>query len=197
MGGVRGWACALAWLAVALLSGCAASGHSYVAVSSALPPVRDNACRVFFYRTDSMLGAAMQPEIKLDGQRVGKSQPGGFFYVDTHPGRHLATSQTENEARLEFDIEAGQTVYVASSITFGVLVGRVQLNLQPQTVALSELSPLRYTGIAVAQVAPAGAAPAPAAGASPPSATNPKPRARVTMADLESLLPPSPVGAAR
>ncbi|MCW5670408.1 MAG: DUF2846 domain-containing protein [Hydrogenophaga sp.] len=197
MGGVRGWAVALALLAAALLSGCAASGHSYGAVSSALPPLTDKACRVFFYRTDSMFGAAMQPEILLDGQRVGKSQPGGFFYVDTHPGRHLATSQTENEARLEFDIEPGQTMYVASSITFGVLVGRIQLNLQPEALALSELSPLRYTGVGSLPAGSPGLAPAPAAGASPPAAASPKARARVTMADLEALLPPPSAGAAR
>lgn len=198
MDGVRKWVGALALLAVALLSGCAASGHSYLAVTSAMPPLKDNSCRVFFYRTDSMVGAAMQPEIRLDNQVVGKSQPGGFFYVDTLPGRHLASSQTENEARLEFDIEAGQTVYVASSITLGLLVGRVQLNLQPEAVAVSELSPLRYTGVGMGPVAPPGAAPAPAPGAAPPLATSPKPRARVTMADLDALLPTSPAtGAAR
>lgn len=197
MGGVRGWASALVLLAVALLSGCAASGHSYMAVSSALPPLKDNGCRVFFYRTDSMVGAAMQPEIRLDNQVVGKSQPGGFFYVDTLPGRHLASSQTENEARLEFDIEAGQTVYVASSITLGVLVGRVQLNLQPEAVALSALSPLRYTGVGMVPTAPPDAVRAPTTETSPPVASSLKPRARVTMADLEALLPPSPAGAAR
>ncbi|WP_382154065.1 DUF2846 domain-containing protein [Hydrogenophaga sp. ANAO-22] len=159
--------------------------------------MKDNGCRVFFYRTDSMVGAAMQPEIRLDNQVVGKSQPGGFFYVDTHPGRHLASSQTENEARLEFDIEAGQTVYVASSITLGVLVGRVQLNLQPEAVALSALSPLRYTGVGMAPTAPPDVVRAPTTETSPPVASSPKPRARVTMADLEALLPPSPAGAAR
>lgn len=200
MDGVCKWVGALALLAVALLSGCAASGHSYVTVSSALPPLKDNGCRVFFYRTDSMVGAAMQPEIRLDNQVVGKSQPGGFFYVDTHPGRHLATSQTETEARLEFDIQAGQTVYVASSIGFGLLVGRVQLNLRSEAMALSELSPLRFTGNEAASVPSPGLAqtPLPTAVASPPPlAAGAMPRARVTMAELEGLLPPTLPGAAR
>lgn len=195
MGGVRKWVGALALLAVAILSGCAASGRSYVTVASALPPLKDNSCRVFFYRTDSMVGAAMQPEIRLDNQVVGKSQPGGFFYVDTFPGRHLATSQTESEARLEFDVGAGETVYVASSIAMGLLVGRVQLNLKPEAVAVSELSALRFTGAEVAPTLASGAAPAPTAVASPPPVTSPMPRGRVTMADLEGLLPPH--GAAR
>jgi hypothetical protein len=190
---MRYWACVLASLAIALLAGCAAGGHSYVSVVSSIPPLKENGCRVFFYRTDSMVGMALQPEIRLDNQLVGKSQPGGFFYVDTHPGRHLATSQTEAEARLEFDVEAGQTVYVASSIGFGLLVGRVQLNLKPEAVALSDLSPLRYTGTATASVQQAGAPPV----ATPPRADGSARRVGVTMADLEALLPPQGAGSAR
>lgn len=191
MGGMRIWACVLVGLAVALLTGCAASGLSYASVSGNLPPLKANGCRVFFYRTDSMMGAALQPEIRLDAQVVGKSQPGGFFYVDTHPGRHLASSQTEVEAQLEFDIEAGQTAYVASSIGFGLLVGRVQLNLKPEALAVSDLSPLRYTGVDVLAAQPA----------SPPVASPPAasalPRSRVTVADLEALLPSPAAGGAR
>lgn len=186
MGGMRIWACALAGLAVALLTGCAASGLSYASVSGNLPPLKANGCRVFFYRTDSMMGAALQPEIRLDAQVVGKSQPGGFFYVDTHPGRHLASSQTEVEARLEFDIEAGQTAYVASSIGFGLLVGRVQLNLKPGALAVADLSSLRYTGTDVLSAQPSGSPPV----AFPPTVA-PLPRGRVTMADLDALLPPA------
>lgn len=194
---IRAGFVAWAWLALALLSGCAASGRSYTAVSSELPLIKENGCRVVFYRTDSMVGAALQPEIRLDHQVVGKSQPGGFFYVDTSPGRHVATSQTETEAALEFDVQAGQTVYVSSSITLGLLVGRVQLNLRPEAMALSELSALRYTGVEVAAAAPAGAAPSPSSSGMLPPTTAAPPRARVSMADLESLLPPVQTGAAR
>lgn len=192
MGGMRYWACALASLAMALLTGCAADGHSYVSVASSIQPLKENGCRVFFYRTDSLMGMALQPEIRLDNQVVGKSQPGGFFYVDTLPGRHLVTSQTEVEARLEFDIEAGQTVYVASSIGFGLLVGRVQLSLTSEAAAPAYLSPLRYTGSGVVSASPSGSPPA----ALPP-ASSPLPRGRVTMADLDALLPPQAAGGAR
>jgi hypothetical protein len=192
MGRMRHWACALCSFVVVLLSGCASGGPSYVSMSNAIPPLQGNACRVFFYRTDSMVGAAVQPEIRLDTQVVGRSQPGGFFYVDTLPGRHLVTSQTEVEARLEFDVEAGQTVYVASSIGFGLLVGRVQLSLTSEAAAPAYLSPLRYTGSGVVPASPSGTPPA----ALPP-AGNPLPRGRVTMADLDALLPSQAAGGAR
>lgn len=201
MGRTRLWAFVWAGVAAGVLSGCAATGVSYVSVSSTLPTLKADSGRVFFYRSDSMLGAAIQPDIRLDHQVVGKSQPGGFFYVDTHPGRHLATSQTEVEARLEFDVGAGQTVYVASSIGFGLLAGRVQLNLQPEAMAKAELSALRYTGsgAATAQSSVAPVTPRPAA--SPPAASPPaggaSPRGRVTMADLDALLPAPTTGGTR
>lgn len=185
MGWIRAWGLVWAGWVMLMLSGCA-SGISYGDMSSAIPPVQGNACRVFFYRDASVVGAAIQPEIRLDTQVVGRSQPGGFFYVDTQPGRHVATSQTEAEARLEFDLEAGQTVYIASSIGFGLLVGRVHLNLKPEPTALSELPPLRYTG---ASPPPGLLAAAPPTGA-PLRTESPGRRGGVTMADLEQLLPP-------
>lgn len=174
-----------------MLTGCAATGASYESVSQALPTLSATEGRVFFYRSASMVGAALQPEIRMDNQVVGKSQPGGFFYVDTRPGRHLASSQTEVEERLEFDVKAGETVYVASSIGFGLLVGRVQLNLRPESMAIAEMSSLRFTGSGPVATHPQGAPP----GATLPVRSGTQPRGRVTMADLEALLPaPSPGG---
>jgi hypothetical protein len=194
MGWIRGWACVWAGWAMVLLSGCATGGFSYGEMSGTIPPVQANACRVFFYRSASMIGAALQPDIRFDAQVVGRSQPGGFFYVDTLPGRHLVTSQTEVEARLEFDLAAGQTMYVASSIGLGILVGRVHLNMKPEPTALSELASLRYTGVSPAPGQPAGTA---TAEAPPPRVESPTRRAGVSMADLEQLLPPSSGTAAR
>ena len=193
MGWIRRWASVWAVCTVVLLSGCATGGFRYEEMSSAIPPLQGNACRVFFYRDASMMGAAIQPEIRLDGEVVGRSQPGGFFYVDTQPGRHLATSQTEAEARLEFDLAAGQTVYVASSIGFGLLVGRVQLNMKPEPTALADLSSLRFTGVSPVPGQRIG----PNTATAPPTVESPARRAGVTMADLEMLLPPLGGTAAR
>jgi len=193
MGRIRIWAGMSVCLAVVLLTGCAATGQNYLSVASSIPPLKGDGGRVFFYRTDSMMGVALQPEIRLDNQVVGKSQPGGFFFVDTSEGLHVASAQTENEAKLEFNVEPGKTVYIASSISLGILVGRVQLNLKPETVALSDLSPLRYTGGDMLAAEPSGASPP----AGLPSTGSRSPRSRVTMADLELLLPPPATGAPR
>lgn len=177
-----------------MLTGCAATGASYQSVSQGLPTLKASDARIYFYRSASMVGAAIQPEILLDNQVVGRSQPGGFFYVDTRPGRHWVAAQTEDEGKLELDVQPGETVYVASSISFGVLVGRVQLTLQPPAQAVADLSSLSYTGSA-----PIAARPMPVSvpPASPLPGTSGRARGPVSMADLDALLPAAVPGGVR
>jgi hypothetical protein len=67
-------------VAATLLAACA-SGPKYSDVKSSIPPLSSDKGRIYFYRSNSMGGAAIQPNITLNGEKVGDSQPGGFFYV--------------------------------------------------------------------------------------------------------------------
>ena len=67
-----------------LLAGCA-TGPKYTEVVSTLPSLTPSEGRIYFYRP-SALGAAVQPEIKLNGQKVGTAKPHGFYFVDRAPG---------------------------------------------------------------------------------------------------------------
>lgn len=53
-----------------LLAACA-SGPTYKDLSAKEAPPAANMARVYVYRTGSMFGAAVQPSVKLDGQKVG------------------------------------------------------------------------------------------------------------------------------
>ncbi|MEY4561276.1 MAG: hypothetical protein RLZZ618_553 [Pseudomonadota bacterium] len=128
-----------------ILAGCA-TGVKYQDMAATIPAVKADAARVYFFRSASMVGAAIQPEIRLDGKPVGESKPGGFFFVDTAPGTHLAASSTETEKSLSFSLAAGETKYVRSSIGLGLLVGRVVLDLEPADKAKAELPSLAFTG---------------------------------------------------
>lgn len=57
-------------LVSALLSACA-SGPKYADVMSTQPSLTPTQGRIYFYRP-SALGAAVQPDIKLNGQKVGR-----------------------------------------------------------------------------------------------------------------------------
>jgi hypothetical protein len=83
-----------------LLGGCAASGPKHAEIRQAIGPVDPDMGRIYFYR-DSFLGFAIQPEIRLNGEVVGKSTPGGFFFVERRPGKYVASAATEVENRIE------------------------------------------------------------------------------------------------
>jgi hypothetical protein len=131
--------------AIVALAGCA-TGVKYGQMATSMPAVKANEARVYFFRSSSMVGAALQPEIRLNDQVVGKSQPGGFFYVDRPAGKYTAATATETEKVLTFVLEAGETKYVRSSPSLGILVGRINLELEAPEKAKAELADLSYTG---------------------------------------------------
>lgn len=129
----------------ALLAACA-SGPKMAEVKSSIPALKPSEGRIYFYRSNSMMGAALQPEIKLNGKAVGSSKPGGFFFVDAAPGPQEVTTSTEVEKKLTFTLGAGETRYVKTSIGFGLMVGRVYPELVDNAVGQKELEDSSYIG---------------------------------------------------
>jgi hypothetical protein len=155
--------CAALAAVLSWLTGCAATGPKASEMASSLGAVPQGYGRIVFFRSNSIVGAAVQPEIRLDGQVVGQSKPGGFFYVDASPGRHSASASTETTSALEIQVVAGQTHYVRSAIGMGLLVGRVVLTVEGQVTAREELSALSYTGVAPVRIGAAAATGSPVA----------------------------------
>lgn len=130
---------------LALVAGCA-SGPKHSAMESAIGSLKPGEGRIYFFRSSSMVGAALQPEIRLNGAPVGESKPGGFFYVDRPAGNYTAAVATETEKVVTFTLAAGETKYIRSSPSIGLLVGRIVLDLEPAEKAKAELGSLSYTG---------------------------------------------------
>jgi hypothetical protein len=132
------------WLvAVAMLllgTGCA-TGPKYAEVVSTLPPLDPSQGRIYFYRP-SALGAAVQPDIKLNGVKVGTAKPHGFYFVDRAPGDYEVSAATETEKKLTFTLEAAQERFVRLKIQLGVLVGRIVPELVDRTEADGEIKDL-------------------------------------------------------
>ncbi|MGF6976543.1 hypothetical protein QFZ94_004993 [Paraburkholderia sp. JPY465] len=135
---------ASAFVAV-VASGCA-SGPQYKDVASSIPTLKEAQGRIYFYRSSSMFGAAMQPAINLNGQDVGKSQPGGFFFVDEPAGQYVVSTTTETKKTLSFKLDAGETKYVKTSVGLGLLVGRIIPTLESSDEATKDIQDLHYTG---------------------------------------------------
>lgn len=126
-----------------LMAGCA-SGVKYSEMSSSIPTLKADQGRVYFLRSASMLGAAVQPEIKLNSEVVGQSKPGGFFYVDRPAGKYAVSTSTETEKTLSFALDAGETKYVRTSVSMGLMVGRVIPTLETPEKAQEELPSLSF-----------------------------------------------------
>ncbi|WEF31277.1 DUF2846 domain-containing protein [Pseudoduganella chitinolytica] len=131
---------------LAALTGCAATGPKFADQQVSTPKLTAEQGRVYFYRVNSFVGGALRPDIKLDGAAVGQSKPGGYFYVDAAPGAHEAQTSTEATNKLTFVLDKGETKYVRTSVSMGVLVGHVKPELVGQEEALKELSELSYIG---------------------------------------------------
>src|SRR5215831_5378834 len=136
----------VAFVAVAVLAGCAAEGPLHKEVAASIPTVPAGKGRVYFYRPDTMFGAAITSDITMNGRVVGKSERGSFFFVDENPGNCTALASTEVERQVTFTLAAGETKYIKSSVSMGLMVGRVNLELVSPSDANNDLTELHYTG---------------------------------------------------
>ena len=125
-----------------LLAGCA-TGAKYTEVASTIAPVPPAQGRIYFYRP-SALGAAVQPDIKLNGQKVGTAKPHGFYFVDRTPGDYEVSAATETEKKLTFTLEPQQERFVRLKIQIGVFVGRIVPELVDKAEAVDELKDLSF-----------------------------------------------------
>lgn len=150
----------------ACLVGCSATGPRYSEMAESLPSLGENAGRIYFYR-DSILGAAVQPEVTVNGQVVGKSQPRSFFFIDRPAGTYRASARTEAEGSIDIVLLARQTAYIEMSINMGFLVGRPAFERVAESEGRKALPSLAYGGtmplVAKAAKASAPAQPAPIA----------------------------------
>jgi len=131
-------------LAIALV-GCA-SGPKYTEVKSSMPILSADKGRIFFYRSGSMVGSGIQPNVNLNGAVVGESKPGGFFYLDVLPSQYEVSLTSEVEKKLTFTIGIRQERCVRMSVGLGILVYRVYPELVEPAACEAEIQDLSYTG---------------------------------------------------
>ena len=127
-------------LAVTLaIAGCA-TGPKFSEYGGTLKPVASGQGRIWFYRPSKMAGAAVQPHIFLNGDKVGKAQPGCYFYVDRPPGSYEAKCTTEWSDIGKFTLAAGEEKFVRLGLMIGVVVGHVIPKEVSREVGLREIA---------------------------------------------------------
>lgn len=136
----------LAVVACAAMLAACASGPKHAEVQSSIPALKATEGRLYVYRSSSMLGAAIQPNVMVNGKVAGESKPGGFFFVDLPPGTVEVSTSTEVEKKLTLTLDAGQTRYVRTTIGFGLMVGRVYPELVDNAQGAKEIAETSYIG---------------------------------------------------
>ena len=131
--------------ALLVLGGCATSGPTYTEFQPTAPKLDPANGRIYLYRS-SVLGAAVQPAVRVNNEVVGAAQPLGFFFVDRKPGEYVISTTTEVERNLSLTLEAGQTRYVRLNISIGFFIGHVYPELVDNDVGEKEIQECHYLG---------------------------------------------------
>ena len=139
--GIRLFACCL----VALTLSACASGVKFIEMNPSTMPKDQDSGRIFFYRT-TVLGAALRPDINLNGTKVGDAIAQGFFYVDRPPGNYEVVTSTEVDRKVTFVLEKGQTRFVKFSVSMGFFAGHVYGELVDSAEGLEEIKECKFTG---------------------------------------------------
>jgi hypothetical protein len=127
------------------LTGCATSGAKFSEMKASMPSLAADSARIYLYRT-AILGAAVQPQVKLNGEAIGKAVPRGFFYVDRPAGAYEVSTSTEVKRNLSLTLEKGQTRYVRLNISMGFFVGHVYPELVEDAEGAAQIANCHYTG---------------------------------------------------
>lgn len=125
------------------LTGCAAKGLKFSEFSSQMPDLSPEMGRIYFYRV-TVMGAAVQPSVKINDEVIGKAVPKGFFYVDKEPGNYEIMTSTEVKRKLSLTLDAGQTRYVRLGISIGFFVGHVYPELVDSDVGAEEIQKCKH-----------------------------------------------------
>ena len=90
------------------LPGCA-PGPSFRQIEQEIPTLAADRGRIFFLQAKAYSGSSGGHEVRLDGFYIGKSVPGGFFFVDRDAGKYIVHCSSD---RLTFTLKAGQIKYI-------------------------------------------------------------------------------------
>jgi len=130
---------------IALALGACASGPTYSSMQTAIPNVASDKGRIFIYRT-AVVGLAIQPDVRVNGEVVGSAAPQGFFYVDRPAGNYTIAATTEVERSLSVTLAPGQTRYVRLAFSIGLFAGHVSPELVDDAEGAKDIVGLHYTG---------------------------------------------------
>jgi hypothetical protein len=120
------------------------------------PP--DGKGQVVFFREPALQGFALWFKVRENGAELGKLGQGRYFVQAAEPGVHTYTLATETTDTLRLDIEAGETYYVETAFSRGLLLPRPDMRPSTSTEFEKVASELKLAEPPAPAVSPASPA---------------------------------------
>ena len=120
-------------LMAAFLAGAAALPGGAMAADAVpdtqvVPPPPAGKGEVVFFRSGTIVGAAISCAVHENGTKLTSLPPGHYAVVVADPGKHAFTVQSEAKDTLNVDVEAGEIQYASCHVKMGIMAGRPVLN---------------------------------------------------------------------
>lgn len=136
-----------ALLLLSIMTGCAsvnmAPEHESAKVKEFSNP-DEGMAGIYVFRKDSPIGAGLKKDIWIDGECVGESARGVFFYrqVEGDQEHEIATESEFSPNTMTLFTESGNSYFVEQYIKMGVLVGGANLRQHDEEEGRQEVSQL-------------------------------------------------------
>jgi len=90
---------------------------------------------IFVYRSNNVVGGGLKKDIWLNGQCLGETARGIYFYKEVEGGKtHTVSTESEfSPNHLNIGTEAGKNYYIQQYIKPGVFVGGANIKLVEET----------------------------------------------------------------
>lgn len=132
-----------AGFALALLGACGGRQGPALEQGAAAPvaPLEENG-RIYFYRTAFPWMVAVEPDVIVNGQRVGSSRHDRFFHKDAAPGRYEVFLTSDPENPLYLNVEAGRASFVKTVVRFAATGTKLTAELMDEAEGRQEIAAL-------------------------------------------------------
>jgi len=118
----------------AVVAASALIAHPALAENSvAIPAPPAGKGQIVFYRSGTIMGAAMGCSVNENGQKISSLGAGKYFIMVTEPGRHEYSVKSEARDTLALEVEADETQFATCKIKMGIMAGRP--DIRPSTEA--------------------------------------------------------------
>ncbi len=126
------------------LSGCASVPTVDTAISEqakSFPAPEEGKAGIYVYRKDTIVGAALKKYVYIDGECIGETAPGVFFYheVDANKEHTISTESEFSENHVTLFTDEGRHYFINQYIKIGVFVGGAGVELVDEALGKEEV----------------------------------------------------------